>query len=427
MSLIDEIKIDGIQEAQEILKGIGSEELFEKAHKDGDMHPNGKWVWVSSANKGKGDWRTLNGRTHKNHQANSGASSTSSSSTKTTTAQSQPKSKTSTSSITVNASIDKTQYDKKFKQVQDVIKRDGHLSNVRMGLSVVKSNINRLQDRLSDLRKNRPGAKKTIKKTEDELNLYKTNEKAINDAIEDFNSKEKANTNASSSKSQSSTKVKVRKSPQYKVKDFNASSVKKMMSVLETRSWEPIGERISAPDGSWFKEIEKDSRGNLSVLVAVNNDGKAVLRAPFEKFFDEGCRITYVRAWSVKEKNEIKKRLLDDYSYRTSDEYKKDMAVRRSISIADCYVQNDLFDKYNPPMSPISKWVTDRQLAIYSAYDNVKEHLKKWVKDNVDKLEGEDDANVKSAIVKEANNFMTDSIKNFKAGKFRREHQWLFS
>lgn len=46
-------------------------ELFgddlEKAHQDGDMHPNGKWVWVSSANGGKGDWRTLNGRTHKKH------------------------------------------------------------------------------------------------------------------------------------------------------------------------------------------------------------------------------------------------------------------------------------------------------------------------------------------------------------------------
>lgn len=31
---------------------------FEKAkHVDGDMHPNGKWVWRSSANGGKGDWR----------------------------------------------------------------------------------------------------------------------------------------------------------------------------------------------------------------------------------------------------------------------------------------------------------------------------------------------------------------------------------
>lgn len=48
---------------------------IEKAHKDGDMHKNGKWVWVSSAAGGKGDWRTLNGRTHKNHQANNAAGS----------------------------------------------------------------------------------------------------------------------------------------------------------------------------------------------------------------------------------------------------------------------------------------------------------------------------------------------------------------
>ena len=31
---------------------------FEKAkYQDGDMHPNGKWVWRQSANGGKGDWR----------------------------------------------------------------------------------------------------------------------------------------------------------------------------------------------------------------------------------------------------------------------------------------------------------------------------------------------------------------------------------
>lgn len=70
MSLIDDIKINSLSEAYEILKGIGvDEELLEKAHKDGDLHPNGKWVWVSSAAGGKGDWRTLNGRTHKKHQA----------------------------------------------------------------------------------------------------------------------------------------------------------------------------------------------------------------------------------------------------------------------------------------------------------------------------------------------------------------------
>ena len=50
--------------------GISVPEMveIEKAHQDGEMHPNGKWVWVSSANGGKGDWRTANGRAHKKHQ-----------------------------------------------------------------------------------------------------------------------------------------------------------------------------------------------------------------------------------------------------------------------------------------------------------------------------------------------------------------------
>lgn len=30
---------------------------LEKAHNDGDLHPTRPWIWVSSANKGKGDWR----------------------------------------------------------------------------------------------------------------------------------------------------------------------------------------------------------------------------------------------------------------------------------------------------------------------------------------------------------------------------------
>ena len=37
----------------------------EPRHKDGEIHPNGKWVWVSSANGGKGDWRVLGGPTQK--------------------------------------------------------------------------------------------------------------------------------------------------------------------------------------------------------------------------------------------------------------------------------------------------------------------------------------------------------------------------
>lgn len=68
--LISQISIDSLQEAEDILKAAGEEELFEKAkHQDGDMHPNGKWVWVSSANGGKGDWRTKGGRTHTKHSA----------------------------------------------------------------------------------------------------------------------------------------------------------------------------------------------------------------------------------------------------------------------------------------------------------------------------------------------------------------------
>lgn len=53
---------------------------LEKAHKDGDMHPNGKWVWVSSAAGGKGDWRTINGRAHKKHTASQGGQGNSGSS-----------------------------------------------------------------------------------------------------------------------------------------------------------------------------------------------------------------------------------------------------------------------------------------------------------------------------------------------------------
>lgn len=51
------MEIDSVEEAEEILKAAGTEDLFEKAHFDGEMHPNGKLVWRSSANNGKGDWR----------------------------------------------------------------------------------------------------------------------------------------------------------------------------------------------------------------------------------------------------------------------------------------------------------------------------------------------------------------------------------
>lgn len=49
---------------------VPEEVEVEKAHQDGEIHPNGKWVWVSSANGGKGDWRTRGGRTHNAHTDN---------------------------------------------------------------------------------------------------------------------------------------------------------------------------------------------------------------------------------------------------------------------------------------------------------------------------------------------------------------------
>ena len=95
--LISQINIDSLQEAEDILKAAGTEELFEKAkHQDGDMHPNGKWVWVSSANGGKGDWRTAGGRTHKKHTAGG-----SNSEVKTDTTPTQKKSSSQYSPVTI--------------------------------------------------------------------------------------------------------------------------------------------------------------------------------------------------------------------------------------------------------------------------------------------------------------------------------------
>lgn len=56
--LMKGIEIGSVKDAEEILMNAGKERLT-KAHKDGDLHPNGKWYWKSSANGGKGDWRVI--------------------------------------------------------------------------------------------------------------------------------------------------------------------------------------------------------------------------------------------------------------------------------------------------------------------------------------------------------------------------------
>lgn len=56
----EDIKQQREARANNIVKGFSnSDDLLEKAHNHGDIHPNGKWYWESSANGGKGDWRTI--------------------------------------------------------------------------------------------------------------------------------------------------------------------------------------------------------------------------------------------------------------------------------------------------------------------------------------------------------------------------------
>jgi hypothetical protein len=57
-SIMSNIEINSLSEAEDIIKSAGTEDLFEKAHNVGDVHPNGKWVWTQLSN-GKFDWRTI--------------------------------------------------------------------------------------------------------------------------------------------------------------------------------------------------------------------------------------------------------------------------------------------------------------------------------------------------------------------------------
>lgn len=62
MYIGEDIKQQREARANNIVKGFSnSDDLLEKAHNHGDVHSNGKWYWESSANGGKGDWRTIKG------------------------------------------------------------------------------------------------------------------------------------------------------------------------------------------------------------------------------------------------------------------------------------------------------------------------------------------------------------------------------
>lgn len=60
MYIGEDIKKQREAKANNIIKGFSnSDDLLEKAHNHGEVHSNGKWYWESSANRGKGDWRTI--------------------------------------------------------------------------------------------------------------------------------------------------------------------------------------------------------------------------------------------------------------------------------------------------------------------------------------------------------------------------------
>ena len=54
-------RLQGVKLNIKVTKGIDqeNEDMLQKAHVQGDIHPNGKWYWESSAAGGKGDWRVI--------------------------------------------------------------------------------------------------------------------------------------------------------------------------------------------------------------------------------------------------------------------------------------------------------------------------------------------------------------------------------
>lgn len=58
MAVINNIaKSFGYEKSEDLLEKAEDNDIEKAKHQDGDMHPNGKWVWRASANGGKGDWR----------------------------------------------------------------------------------------------------------------------------------------------------------------------------------------------------------------------------------------------------------------------------------------------------------------------------------------------------------------------------------
>lgn len=65
MAVVNNIaKNFGYESSSDLLEKSEENEIEKAKHQDGDMHPNGKWVWRQSANGGKGDWRVASPSKH---------------------------------------------------------------------------------------------------------------------------------------------------------------------------------------------------------------------------------------------------------------------------------------------------------------------------------------------------------------------------
>ena len=114
--LISAINISSVHEAEEILKAAGTEgDLFEKAHKVGDVHPNGKWVWTEYK-PGKFDWRGIKKGAKGGSKATTGGAAAT---TKTNTA-----AKTSSSTLS----------DKEKNAFADIMKKNSSHKDAHMNL-----------------------------------------------------------------------------------------------------------------------------------------------------------------------------------------------------------------------------------------------------------------------------------------------------
>ena len=153
----EDIRKAQMEQRQRILKSFGETNLFsgegdsnklmrsmekaeendiEKAkHQDGDMHPNGRWVWRQSANGGKGDWRVA-----KKGEGNKTPSGKSSSEQTNKKSLSDFASETSTGALKKVANSNKASSDLKEEAKKELKKRGVEVDEAKSGTKSSESN-----------------------------------------------------------------------------------------------------------------------------------------------------------------------------------------------------------------------------------------------------------------------------------------------